>query len=253
MRQLQELTAPCPEGVDPSTDWSVIRCQRPYTFENTDAAYVADPAAAGDRTVLQLAEPVRAPTRSVIGLTDEQIDRVAASYVPIEQTQSLRLGNVVATLEAGQFLAPWQQFALNIINEVAGERPVYFASSGNAAASLGVRDYLVRQGLAFKMVDGPPAEVAGPGVVEMAQTPYVSVTGEWIDAPRTRALFDEVFVYRSGVPDDWSHWPDLATIGIPNYYAWGYLALTQAAVQANEPERIERYQARAEAWSELGS
>jgi len=252
IHQIRDLTAPCPPGVDPSSDWSVIQCQRPYTFENTDAAYVTDPAEAAGRTPIVLDNDVRVPTKSIIGLSDEQIQRVAMSYVPIEQTQTLRLGNVVATLEVGQFLAPWQQFALNLINEAIDERPIYFASSGNAASSLGVRDYLVRQGLAFKLHNGP-MDTVPEGVVRMQPSPYVGVTGDWIDVPRTTKLLDEIFMHRSQIPDGWSHWPDIATIGIPNYYAWGYLALTQAAAQENRQELAQQYQDRAQAWADLGS
>jgi hypothetical protein len=250
--QLRQLTSPCAEGVDPASDWSVIQCQRPYTFENTDAAYVSDPSAAGSRTPILLDAPVQAPARPVLSLTDDQIRRIASSYVPIEQTQALQLGDVVAVLEAGQFLAPWQQFALNIINESIAERPIYFASSGNAATSLGLRDHLVREGLAFRLHNGA-LDGDSEGVVRMSPSPYTSVTGDWVDVPRTGTLFDEVFVHRSGIPDGWSHWPDLATIGIPNYYSWGYLALAQAAVQSQQPELIDRYQDRAQAWSDLGS
>lgn len=250
--QLKDLTRPCAEGVDPSSDWTVIQCQRPYTAETTNAAYVADPEEAGEKTPILLDEPVSPPSRPVLTLSDEQIGQVAASYVPIEETQNLRLGEVVARIEAGAYLAPWQQFALNLINESIGERPIYFASSGNAASSLGLQPYLVRHGLAFKLHNGSLEETGGD-VVELEDSPYISVTGDWVDVPRTRTLLEDVFVHRSGIPDEWSHWPDLATIGIPNYYSWGYLALTQAAVQRNDAELIDHYQARAEAWAELGS
>ena len=103
------------------------------------------------------------------------------------------------------------------------------------------------------MLDGLPSEVGDEGVVRMENAPYVPVTGEWVDVPRTQTLFDDVFMHRSGIPDAWAVWPDLSTIGIPNYYSWGYLALTQAAVQAEEPELIDKYQARAEAWADLGT
>jgi hypothetical protein len=66
-------------------------------------------------------------------------------------------------------------------------------------------------------------------------------------------LMDEVFVHRTGIPEAWSHWPDLATIGIPNYYAWTYLALTQAALQTSNEEAMEFYRERSEAWSILGT
>jgi hypothetical protein len=145
------------------------------------------------------------------------------------------------------------QYALVLINESLAERPVYFASSGNAATALGMDDYLVRQGLAFKVSNGPPEEAGGPGVLRMGQTAYSSVIGDYVDVPRTRTLLDDVFLYRGGMPDGWSHWPDEATIGIPNYYAWTYLALAQAALQTGDEEAKQRYQERTEAWTALGS
>ncbi|MEX2470672.1 MAG: hypothetical protein WEA34_00730, partial [Gemmatimonadota bacterium] len=79
------------------------------------------------------------------------------------------------------------------------------------------------------------------------------VTGQWVDVPRTQTLFDDVFMHRSGIPDEWDFWPDHSTIGIPNYYSWGYLALTEAAGQADQPELVQRYQERTQAWAELGT
>ena len=89
--------------------------------------------------------------------------------------------------------------------------------------------------------------------MQMDPTPYSNVIGAWVDLPRTRTLLDDVFVHSTGIPDDWTHWPDLATIGIPNYYAWTYLALAQAAAQNSDSEALATYQARAEAWTRLGS
>ena len=272
--QLKGLTQPCEQGEPPAERATLITCQRPYTFENTGAAYVNAPAEAGDKIPLVVDQPIRPPTRSIIPLTDEQILQVARSYVPIEQSMQLSFGNVTTILRAGEVLSPWQQFALNLIGESIGERPVYFASSGNAAATLGLDSYLVRQGLAFRLNNGPPevlpdaqpiertqadsAAVAAPddlemeGVMEMEASPYAPVIGEWVDVTRTRTLLEEVFIHRGGLPDDWSHWPDLATIGIPSYYGWAYLALAQAAIQAGDEEALDRYQARAEAWLAFG-
>jgi hypothetical protein len=248
--QLKALTSPCSPGVDPSSDWSRIQCQRPYTHENTGAAYVHDPAEAPGKIALLVDRPIVSPTKSIIPLTDEQIYRVARSYPVIEQDMQLVMGGVVTTLRAGEVLSPWQQFALNLISHSIDERPIYFASSGNAAASLGLQSYLVRQGLAFRLHDGPPAETNG--LVRMEASSYTVVIGEWVDVPRTQTLLERVFVHRSGIPDEWSHWPDAATVGIPSYYAWAYLALAQAAIQANDQEGLDRYQERAEAWSLLG-
>ncbi len=251
VRQLQELTSPCEPGEDPSRDWSRITCQRPYTFENTAAAYVADGAQAAGRVPLVMERPILPPTRSIIGLDDEQIVQVSGQYVPIEQDMQLTLGNMTATFFTGDVLEPWRQFALNLINDSIGERPIYFASSGNAASSLGLRSYLVREGLAFRLNNGVIAIDEARGIVRMAESPYIGVTGDWIDVDRTTALFDQVFVHRGGVPDEWAHWPDRSTLGIPSYYAWGYIALAQAALQAGDTETLASYQARAEAWSAL--
>ena len=159
---------------------------------------------------------------------------------------------MVATIAGGRFLSPWEQFALNLINESIDERPIYFASSGNAATSLGLQPYLYRQGLAFRLNNGPLEEVEDLGIVRMDPSAYSAVIGGWTDVPRTQQLLDEVFIHRTGIPDEWSHWPDIATIGIPSYYAWAYLALTQAAMQAEDEPALEQYQERAEAWSLLG-
>jgi hypothetical protein len=248
--QLKQLTTPCEPGQDPSSDWTRIQCQRPYTHENTDAAYVSAPGEAPGKIAIVMNRPITAPTKSIIPLTDEQIRQVALQYAPISQDMQLVMGDVTTTLRAGDVLSPWQQFALNLISQSIDERPIYFASSGNASASLGLQSYLVRQGLAFRLNDGPPTDEEG--FMAMEPSPYSPVIGEWVDVTRSSQLLDEVFTHRSGIPDEWSHWPDHATIGIPSYYAWAYLALTQAALQADDQPALDRYQERAEAWSVLG-
>ena len=60
-------------------------------------------------------------------------------------------------------------------------------------------------------------------------------------------------MHRTGLPDGWKHWPDASTIGIPNYYAWVYVALAQASMQSADNEAVTRYQERAEAWTALGT
>ena len=251
VRQLKELTSPCEPGEDPSADWTVITCQRPYTFENTSAAYVSDAAQAGGKIPLVVEQPIRPPERSIIALDDEQIARVAGQYVPIEQDMQLALGNMNATFPAGDLLEPWRQFALNLINDSIGDRPIYFASSGNAASSLGLRDYLVREGLAFRLHNGTLAADEARAIVPMNESAFSPVTGDWVDVDRTETLFEEVFVHRGGLPDDWRYWPDRSTLGIPSYYAWGYIALAQAALQRSDTDALARYQERAEAWSQL--
>jgi hypothetical protein len=252
-KQLRELTRPCPEGVEAAQAPTRIICQRPYVPDGR-AAYTSAPDTLPEGTAaLVLDAPVRPPTRAILDLDDATIDRTAQSYVPLDQSRVLQMGDVQARLQAGMLLYPWHQFGLAIINTSLGERPIHFASSGNAASALGLNGYLVRQGLAHKVHEGPMPETAPEGVVPMPpDSPLMSVTGRWLDAPRTETLFEEVFVHRGGIPD-WDHWPDQSTIGIPNYYAWGYYALAQAAYQQYEDARAEAFQAEADRWSTLGN
>ena len=251
-KQLKHLTEPCKDGVDPSTDWTVVQCQRPYTAENTAAAYVLSADQAGDKIPI-LVDTMDKPTKSILSLTDEQIEEAAGTYAPIDEAVTIRIGNIEARLSGGQYFAPWKRFALMLMIESIDERPIYFASSGNAATSLGVQPYLVRQGLAFRLNNGPLSADGDHGFTRLLASPYSAVTGEWLDVERTRTLLDEVFVHREGLPDSWDHWPDVATLGIPNYYSWVYMALVQEAIQRNDVEALDRYRARAEAWSSLGT
>ncbi len=256
VRQLRNLTSPCGPDEDPLEDPTRIICQRPYDPSGTGAVFTADSASVDPETdvvPLIVDEPVTPPERSILGLDDATIERVSESYLPVEEDQVYQVGSIRAAISAGQYLFPWHQFALAAINAAIDERPIYFASSGNAADALGLSPYLVREGLAFRLHDGPlEAETAPEPYVSLQETGLSSVTGSWVDVPRTRKLFDEVFVHRGGIPDTWKHWPDHSTIGIPNYYAWGYYALAQAALARGDTTALERYRERANAWVTLG-
>jgi hypothetical protein len=256
-KQLRDLTAPCPAGVSAEDDPTRIICQRAYTGANEGAIYATapDPGAPDDKVVLTLpSEPVT-PTQSILPLDDETIDRIAANYFTLPEGRAFPLGDgrVVANVPAGTILYPWHQFALSIVNAAVGKRPVYFASSGSSAYELGLDDYLVRHGLAFKLSEEPLTEEGTENIQYLPpESPLSAVMGRFVDVPRTATLLDEVFVHRSGLPD-WPRWPDHATIGIPNYYAWAYWAMSEASFRRNDQAAADRYQQRAEAWTRLGN
>ncbi len=260
VEQLRDLTRACGPGEDPEADPTRILCQRPYTASNTDAMYTHDPAeaAAADKRAILLAEPVQPPSQSIFpaALNDQMIDGIVRSFPAIEQDQEVDLGPIRARLAGGpgQGLYPWQQFALVAIRTAIGDRPVYFASSGSAASSFGLRPHIIRQGLAFRLWPGNPGELAGRGVVaNTTVSAYSGVVGPWVDIERSRVLADEVFMHRTGIPDDWSYWPDRSTIGIPNYYAWVYLGLLQDARNRGDEEEVRRFAERWNAWNELAA
>jgi hypothetical protein len=158
---------------------------------------------------------------------------------------------VVASIAGGTVIFPWQQFALLLIQNSIEDRPIYFASSGSAARDLGVVPYLVRHGMAFRLYPGPPDLNLRNILLEDPQ--IIPVTGAWLDVERTRTLAEDVFVHRTGIPDEWSHWPDRSTIGIPSYYAWVFAALAQSALQSGDDEQRRAYEDRLIAWQILGS
>ncbi len=248
-KQLRDLTTPCAPGVDPSDDWSVIQCQRPYTEVGASALYVQSTQDSGELTPLLTTE-IKVPTKTILPLTDPQIDEGAQAFTRVDESVTIEIGDIRAPIPGGQYLAPWQRFALTILVESIEDRPIYFASSGNAAASLGVHPHLVRQGLAFKLYNGDPGTA---GFTRLEPSPYTVGTGDWLDVPRTEQLVDDVFVHRGGIPDGWGHWPDIATLGIPNYYSWVYTALMQAATQRGDTEAVDRLRERAQVWLALGT
>src|SRR5262249_47044331 len=137
--------------------------------------------------------------KSILDLDDKTIDQVMSNYIRMDKPQTVKLGNIDAVIPAGGYLFPWHQFALSIIAQSVDKRPIYFASSGNAASELGVQPYLVRQGLAFKLNNGPVSTTAPAGAVAITDTPVRQVIGPWVDVPRTRRLVEDVFEHHTDI------------------------------------------------------
>ena len=255
VKQIRDLTTPCPSGVKASDSRTTIVCQRPYDPREGEPLYTADRNAANSqgRLAILMESPPTPPTRSIVPLEDEIIEQVAgpAGYVSLDEDRDFPLGPVVASIAGGTVIFPWQQFALLLIQNSIEDRPIYFASSGSAARDLGVVPYLVRHGMAFRLYPGPPDLNLRNILLEDPQ--IIPVTGAWLDVERTRTLAEDVFVHRTGIPDEWSHWPDRSTIGIPSYYAWVFAALAQSALQSGDDEQRRAYEDRLIAWQILGS
>ena len=257
VKQLRDLSRPCGPGEDPDADPTRILCQRPYTPVGTGALYTDDPgsAQAAGLVPLVLPEPISLPTRSVVSpeLTDDMIDRVVGTAVaPLPEERRFRLGPVIATVGRGRQMQPWMQFALSLIANSIGDRPVYFASAVGAPEDMGLRSYIVRHGVAYRLWPGDPAPLQGRGIAQVGDPTRVSGVGVWLDVERTSTLVDEVFVHRSGLPDAWDHWGDPSSRGIPSYYALAYFALYREAGLRGDSATANRRLDRMGAWSELG-
>ena len=149
-------------------------------------------------------EPIRAPTRTILALDDSQIIQASSAVFPLREDRTVDLGSgVTGMLRAQTLVYPWHQFALSIISNSLGDRPIYFASSGDAADALGLTPFLVRQGVAYKLNPGLPDPEVLEGVEELSLSPLSSVTGLWLDVERTRKLAWEVFQVQQSVLGFW--------------------------------------------------
>jgi hypothetical protein len=268
VRQIKNLTTPCAAGQDPSSDPTRIICQRPYDAQNGPEIYRKGwiGTSAGQTPPSGVASPdelattpsvpppgQRPPTRGIIQLSDEQIRQVANTppYL-LPQAQQFAAGNISTILPANDLVIPADAFMASIIRAAVGDRPVYFAMTTQAFEELHLRPYLIRQGVAFKLHDGPvPADTA-TGIIAVPNSELSSLIGPYVDLNRSEALLTDVFVHRNGFPEEWGHWGDSATEGIPFYYGYSHYGLALVYEALGNREAAERHIRRGEAFLRLG-
>ena len=227
VKQIRRLTEPCPPDVDPLADETRIACQRPFQPEQIPEAY-RPLLMAGDRPVSAGPSGIRVPTRSIVPITDEVIDEVANTppYY-LDQARIFRAaeGRIETVLPENSVMIPSDVFMAYMITTAVGDRPIYFAMTTQAYEELSLRPYLIRQGVAFKLNEGPVQADSARGIVPVPRE-AMSLMGSWVDLPRTEMLLNDVFVHRGGFPD-WGHWVDSATEGIPFYYGYTHLGMAE--------------------------
>ena len=237
VKQLKQLTAPCPAGQDPGSDPTRIICQRPFDTSK------------GPRIYLGM---TKAPTKSIIPLATEQIDQIANTY-PFQtpQAQVYRAGNVETTIPAGSVMLPADLFMGYIVNNSLGDRPIYFATTTQSFEELNLSHFLIRQGVAYKLNNGPVQGDPARGLIAMPTNEQAAVSGFFVDLPRTETLLSDIFVHRKGFPDKWKYWVDGATQNIPYYYFATHLITAQAYQIAGQAAKAEAHAKLAEKFGEL--
>ena len=250
-KQIRDLTRVCPPGASPDDDPTRIICQRPYE-PDPRAEYTVDveSARAAGRIPIPLRAPINPPSRGILdALDDATIDGIR--FAAVEETLTVRLGNVDATLEGGQYISRARQFGLSIMSVALVDRSIYFTSR-DTASSFGVGDQVVRHGLVFNLPNGPSPSTLSDGVVAIPPSaPLRPWSGPYVDVPRTELLLEEVFLYRGGLPRA-ALWPD-RTARVNQFYSRAYLGLAQAAALADDAPAFLRFRDEAEAWEALGS
>ncbi|MEO5509216.1 MAG: DUF2723 domain-containing protein [Longimicrobiales bacterium] len=221
-RQLRDATTPCPANEKSSDDDTRTICQRPYVAPEGVTIY--QPAGPGGETpnvaAASDAPGMRPPRKSILPLTDDQILQVASTPPYRTNAMPFRAGLINTAIPEGTPLVPADLFLAYIVTTSIEDRPIYFAMTTQAYSQLNLFDNLLRQGVAFKLNNGPIQADSTRGIYEIESGTASALTGRFVDLPRTETLVDKVFVHHPGFPDKWTHWTDIATEGIPSYYAY---------------------------------
>src|SRR5690606_19418865 len=89
-KQIRQLTTPCETPGDAERDPTRIICQRQYVPTGPEGLYPENP---------------RYPTRSILPLSDAEIDRTAAmGYIALPEPQTFTARGITARFEAGTVL-----------------------------------------------------------------------------------------------------------------------------------------------------
>jgi hypothetical protein len=160
------------------------------------------------------------PSGPPMDLTPAQADSIPLS-LPVSQPQTFRKPgtNIVATIPP-QMLTKADLIVLRMILDSYPERPVYFSRTAGSYpdAQLGLRDFMLQQGLARKLVPTTPTE--------SGET--VRIPGEgWLDVQRTRALWDSVYIGQDAIIRE-GRWVDRASNGIAMLYIVNAIILAEA-------------------------
>jgi hypothetical protein len=227
-KQLRELTQPCLDGIDPLATPTVVVCQRPFDHE----------------AALELYREMEftPPERPIHSMTDEEIDRlpvfeIAPAGFEVEFSPSIRV-----QFPDDRLLSHPDFLVYRIIRESLGDRPVYFAATAPPVyQQWDLQPFMVRHGLAYKLIDGPLESTTDRVQLEAS----VGFDVQWVDKDRTHKLLWDVFQLEYLL--DWRLWPEPSTrSSIPAQYYIAHIALGEAYRLREEPGEAERAYRRGE-------
>lgn len=231
VKQLRDLTEPCPPGVEPDANPTRIVCQRPLRSADLPHSLVQ---AGWD-------QDAGSPPDSVFPLSDEEIDAIAARYVITDRALALRAGGIDANIEAGTYLLPADTFVAAMLKATVGERTIHFMPGSSIASKLGLWGYTVRQGLTWRIAEeGLATEDAS--VVHLPENQLSPMAGAAIDLKMTDLLMWNVYLRRGRILDPEAPWVDAASSNIAAQYAYAHYSAGQAhALQAHEADAARHF------------
>jgi hypothetical protein len=187
-----------------NTDWYARQIVRRPVYEY-DAA--KGPAIYRNKTWVK-------PTHGPLNKTVYEADSIPP-IVPLQRASQFTKDSLSIVLDPRQtpiegYLQRADLLVLMMLQDSWPQRPFYFSrTSGSYAQQLGMVNHTLAQGLAAKLFI-PPTKPS-------RDTVYLADQGEWLDIPRTKALWDTVFegpkaLIRRG------DWIDSPSVGIPYLY-----------------------------------
>ena len=230
-KQLRDLTRPCPAGVDPKADPTVIVCQRPF-----DTADAVEPYK--DMTITP-------PQRSILAVADSVIENLPPGQV-VQQALNVPFSqHVTAHLSANSVVTHGDLLVYLMSRTSLGDRPVYFAATAPPVyEAWGLTPQLLRQGLAYKLVNG----ILEPTTDTVQVSRQFGV--RWQDVTRSRQLLWDVFNVDYLLT--WDLWPEPSTrSSIPTQYYLAYLAQGDADRLLDLPDRSQQNIERADKFRRL--
>ena len=168
--------------------------------------------------------------------------------IPEDSTYELT-DRITGSLREGDVLSSADLRVFQIARQALGDRPVYFAATARLVWDRWqLQPHLVRQGLAFKLAEGP-LEASGP-LVDLSEYLRGSGFPAWHDRVRTGQLLEDVFLV-----DDilaWDAWPDPSTrSNIPTMYYLAHASQGISEELSGDPDAAEWAYRRANRFARL--
>jgi hypothetical protein len=234
VKQLRDLSKPCPRPGASEADPTRIICQRPFDASKAPPVYAA---------------ANRVPTRAILPLSDVQIDQVASGYATqAGEGMTYQARGQTFTIEPGTVLSPAHQFLAVMLNHAWGDRPIHFASTTYTHAEFGLLQHVTRTGMSFKLVT--PQEAQAAQLTPMpADRNVMQFTGGYMDIDRNRVMLEREAQYH-GLAQK-AVWADDATRNIPMQYTYAWLALSTAERVRRNDQQAARDEARAQEFQAL--
>jgi hypothetical protein len=178
-----------------------------------------------ERGAQLIASPGIYPPSPLLSLTPPEA-RAMELYGVLQQPARFQHAGISAVVPAG-LITKDQLLILSMIRDSFPQRSIYFTPPGDYLTRLGLDEYLVREGLVYRL--NTPAELERGGVVQIPDV-------ERIDIQRSLALWDSLFAAPEALIAQ-GRWVDRPSVNIP--YAYIRTALLMAAALDSEGRQEE--------------